>query len=249
MADAPPAVDIIVLTADVDMFLVLQDAAEPGHILWHAPTSGHAVDLLLGGRCGVLIADLEELGSEAASLLEQLQQQFPELVMLAMGRREQEKSAIGPLITNGRVYRFIHKPLSPARAQVFISTAARRYIESSTATSPARTAVKQLTQLAPPAHRAMYTGIVSAFVVLASLWWQKDAVERIVKSFVPPPRVSGPGTPSEVNSLEQELIAALEARDTPRAATLFSALQKADPEYSRLPELRERLLALSRGGK
>lgn len=242
--DGAPAVDVIVLTADLEMFMMLQDAAEPGHVLWHAPTSGHAVDLLLGGHCGVLIADLEELGSEAASLLEQLQQQFPELVLLAMGRREQEKTAIGPLVTSGRVYRFIHKPLSPARAQVFISTAARRYIGSSTTPSPARAAVKQLTQ---PAHRATYAGVLSALVVLAGLWWQQDALKRIAKSFVPPPRVIQQATPPEVNPLEQQLVTALQARDTPRAATLFSALQKADPENPRLPAFREQLLALSRG--
>jgi DNA-binding NarL/FixJ family response regulator len=126
-----PDVDVIVLTTDLELLGMLQEASGPEHILWHAQSANEAVELLVGGRCGVLIADLQVLRGEAAALLEKLQAQFPELVLLAMGRRDEEQS-IGPLVTSGRVYRFLHKPLSPARANVFLSTAARRYVEIST---------------------------------------------------------------------------------------------------------------------
>jgi len=249
-------VDVIVLTADLDLLAILHDASGPDHILWHAQSADEAVELLVGGHCGVFIADLQQLGSNAAALLERLQQQFPELVLLAMGRRDEE-SSIGALVTSGRVYRFLHKPVSPARASVFIATAARRHIELSTSTSPALAAVRQLTQ---PEHRKSCLRISIAIIVVAGVWWQWDAVGRFARNFIPPTTTtpSGRERPAlspetvkqqEVDALEQQLIAALQAGDTPRAATAFSALQKADPAHPRLEQLRAQLLALSRHAK
>lgn len=241
-------VDVIVLTTDPELFDILRDAAGPDHILWHAQSSDEAVDLLVGGHCGVFIADLQVLGSSAAALLERLQQQFPELVLIAMGRRDEE-SSIGPLVTSGRVYRFLHKPVSPARASVFVATAARRHIEVSTSASPALTAaVRQFTQ---PENRNAYLPAVLALVTIALVGWQWDAVQRLARHFVTP-TISKPPLPDEavkkeeIQALEKQLVDALDAADTPRAATAFSALQKADPANPRLDELRGQLLALSR---
>jgi len=36
---------------------------------------------------------------------------------------------VTPLVSSGRVYRFLHKPISPPRAQLFIGAATRRYQE------------------------------------------------------------------------------------------------------------------------
>lgn len=250
-------VDVIVLTTDADLLAILHDASGPDHILWHAQSADEAVELLVGGHCGVFIADLQLLGSNAAALLERLQQQFPELVLLAMGRRDEE-SSIGTLVTSGRVYRFLHKPVSPARASVFIAAAARRHIELSTATSPALAAVRQLTQ---PEHRKSYLRVGIAIAGIAVLWWQWDAVGRLARNFIPPTTTTPPARSTAappladaakkqaVDALEQQLIEALRAGDTPRAATAFSALQKTAPEHPRLEQLRAQLLALSRRAK
>ena len=176
-----PDVDIIVLTTDVDLLGILQEAAGPEHILWHAQSADAAVELLVSGRCGVLIADLQVLGGEASALLEKLQAQFPELVLLATGRRDEEH-AIGPLVTSGRVYRFLHKPLSPARASVFLSTAARRYVELSNTSSPTIIAVKQLAQQRAP--RVTLLSIVIGLVVLTGLWMAREPIARMVNALV-----------------------------------------------------------------
>src|SRR5690606_39498857 len=68
------------------------DASSPEHAIWHAPTADAAVDLLVGGRCGILIADLGTLRGEAAALLDRLHAQFPELVLMATGRRGRRES-------------------------------------------------------------------------------------------------------------------------------------------------------------
>lgn len=212
-ARAAPDVDVIVLTTDFDLLGLLQDAAGPEHIIWHAQSANEAVELLVGGRCGVLIADLQVLGRDAAALLERLQAQFPELVLLAMGRRDEE-SAIGPLVTSGRIYRFLHKPLSPARASVFISTAARRYVELSTTTSsPAIAAVKQLAQQRAP--RATFLSVVIGIAVVGGLWMMREPIGRLIDSAVREPAAPVP----VINpAIAQNLAAAREAFETGRLA-------------------------------
>src|SRR5262245_54290861 len=134
---AADAIDVVVLSDDGSLLQTLQESAGTTHVIWHAPSPDAAVDLLVGGRCGILIADLNLLGRDAAGLLERLQGQFPELVLLATGRRDEEGVVAG-LISKGCVYRFLHKPVSPARADLFLATATRRYRELvPTAPSPA----------------------------------------------------------------------------------------------------------------
>jgi TonB family protein len=124
----PPHVDIVVVSDDDSLLATMREAAGAEHALWPAASADAAVDLLLNGRCGVFIADLATLGREAAALLERLHSQFPELVLLATGRREEE-GHVAALVSDGRVYRFLHKPISPARAAVFLSAATRRHQE------------------------------------------------------------------------------------------------------------------------
>jgi hypothetical protein len=206
-------VDVIVLTTDFELLGMLQDAAGPEHIIWHAQSANEAVELLVGGRCGVLIADLQVLRGDAAALLERLQAQFPELVLLAMGRRDEE-SSIGPLVTSGRVYRFLHKPLSPARASVFISTAARRYVELSTTTSSRSiAAVRQLAQ--QPAPRATLLGVVVGIVVLGGLWMMREPIGRMIDSAVLEP---APQPPTVNPAIAENLAAAREAFQDGRLA-------------------------------
>lgn len=121
-------VDIVVLSTDGGLLATLRAACTPQHALWHAPSADAAVDYLVGGRCGILIADLDALRGDVAALFDRLHAQFPELVLIASGRREAELS-VAPLLSEGRIFRFLHKPLSPARAELFVATATRRYAE------------------------------------------------------------------------------------------------------------------------
>jgi TonB family protein len=120
--------DVVVLTADPGVLATLREAAGPEHAIWHAPSADTAVDLLVGGRCSILIADLGALRGDAANLLDQLHSQFPELILLATGRRDEEH-CVAMLVSDGRIYRSLHKPISPARANLFLAAATRRYSE------------------------------------------------------------------------------------------------------------------------
>jgi TonB family protein len=120
--------DVVVLSADPGVIATLREAAGPEHAIWHAPSADSAVDLLVGGRCSILIADLGALRGDAANLLDQLHSQFPELILMATGRRDEEHS-VATLVSDGRIYRFLHKPVSPARASLFLQASTRRYNE------------------------------------------------------------------------------------------------------------------------
>lgn len=117
--------DIVLLTADIGLLATLREASTRAHALWHAPSADAAVDYLVSGRCRILVVDLDALPEDTAVLLERLHAQFPELVMMATGRRDKE-TTVAALISKGEVYRFLHKPVSPTRAQLFLSAATRR---------------------------------------------------------------------------------------------------------------------------
>jgi len=55
-----------------------------------------------------------------------MKQQFPDLVIVVAGARDAE-TELARLISDGTVYRFIHKPMSPARARLFADAAVKRY--------------------------------------------------------------------------------------------------------------------------
>src|SRR5690606_11797563 len=165
--------DVVVLTADPVLLETLRSAAGSEHALWDAPSANAAVDHLVGGRCDVLIADLGTLGGDVTALIERLHAQFPELIFMATGRREEE-GAIGSLLSNGHIYRFLHKPISPGRASQFLNAATRRYNELRDIQPVALQTVRTITRKRPYLGKAVAAvgGIVAA--VVAFVLWQSQ---------------------------------------------------------------------------
>jgi len=177
-ASRPHALSIIVLSSDTALLATLQEAAGHEHQFFQASSIGAAVELLLGGHCGILIIDVALVGSELARLTEKLQAQFPEVVLLATGRRN-EQHAVASLVTSGRIYRFLHKPVSPARAELFLSAAVRR--SSELHQQEARTA-SSISKFAR--RRALIIGGVALAILLigaAWIFWPRNAEQPIVQ--------------------------------------------------------------------
>lgn len=160
--------DVVVLTSDGGLLATLREASSPEHAIWHAPSADAAVDYLVGGRCGILVADLGTLRAEAASLLARLHAQFPELVIMATGRRDEE-AAVASLVGDGRIYRFLHKPISPARANLFLGAATRRYAELRNAEPIVLTTVRTIARR--PRTMAIAGTIVALIAITAGLAW------------------------------------------------------------------------------
>jgi TonB family protein len=164
-------VDVVVLTTDASLVEALRSSAGSEHALWDVPSADAAVDYLVGGRCDVLIADLSTLHGNVSSLLERLQVQFPELIFMAIGRREDEGS-VASLLSTGRIYRFLHKPISPGRAFQFLNAATRRYNELRDGQPIALQTVRTMARTRPYLGKAIAAGAGAlAAVVAFTLWW------------------------------------------------------------------------------
>jgi len=125
---ASDIVELVVLTADELFLQTLREAVGPTRRLWHVPSSDKVGDLLLAGGVGILVLDLQTLAALGARFVSEIKRQFPDLVVVAAGTREDE-TALARLISDGTIYRFIHKPMSPARARLFADAAVKKYDE------------------------------------------------------------------------------------------------------------------------
>ncbi len=161
---ASDIVELVVLTAD-DIFLqTLREAVGPTRRLWHVPTSDKVSDLLIAGSVGILVLDVQAVHEMGSRFISEIKRQFPDLVVVVAGTREAE-TALARLISDGTVYRFIHKPMSPARAKLFADAAVKKYEEQTKhrGTVPA---------VAAPSGGGLLVGIVCAAlcVLLAGIW-------------------------------------------------------------------------------
>jgi TonB family protein len=139
---ASDIVELVVLTAD-DIFLqTLREAVGPSRRLWHVLSSDKVGDLLLAGGVGILVLDVQALRQAGALFITQIKHQFPDLVIVVAGTRDTE-TELARLISDGTVYRFIHKPMSPARARLFADAAVKRYDEQRRRTGETTAAAAQ----------------------------------------------------------------------------------------------------------
>ena len=159
-------VELLVLTDDPLFLQTLREAVGAARRVWHVPTSDKASDLLVAGQVGILVLDVLTLEAQAARFVGQIKQQFPDLVVVAAGSRENE-AALAALISSGMVYRFIHKPMSPGRARLFTDAAVKKFED-------------QRRRLATPAFPArskivnrgwLLAGIAALAALLAAAIW------------------------------------------------------------------------------
>jgi TonB family protein len=127
-SQASDIVELVVLTADDTFLQMLRDAVGAARRVWHVPTADKVSDLLVAGQVGILVLDAQALQGAASVFVSQISRQFPDLVVVVAGNRDAEAS-LASLISAGIVYRFIHKPMSPARAKLFAEAAVRKYDE------------------------------------------------------------------------------------------------------------------------
>ncbi len=130
--DPPPSsgvlVDVVVLSADAVLFEAIRNAVGERNPVWRARSAEESVDLLLTGRCGVLVVDMATVQADSTALIHQIVAQFPDVVVVVAGRREDEP-LLATLISDGLVYRFMHKPLSAKRAGMFLGASIRHHVE------------------------------------------------------------------------------------------------------------------------
>jgi TonB family protein len=214
---ASDIVELVVLTADDAFLLTLREAVGGARRLWHVPSPDKVSDLLVAGEVGIVVLDVQSLHEGARVFVEQIKRQFPDLVLVAAGHRDDE-TALAGLISAGLVYRFIHKPMSPARAKLFAEAAIRKYEgqRRRAAEAPPR-------KPAAPVNRSwLAVGGAAAVLIVGVVAWL--AHRNSVEEALPP-------------SAEAAKPAAAESPLVARAATALAANRLTEPAGDNALEL------------
>jgi protein TonB len=178
--DVPPnaragvLVDVAVLTGDLGFYETVRGAVGERNPVWRARSAEETADLLLTGRCGVLLIDLAAVTTQYEALIDRVLEQFPDLVIVAAGKREDE-ALLSALISDGRVFRFLHLPPSAQRTSMFLDAAIREHVErrGSSAQQRLRVAMPQLGGSGIDWRKFGFVGGgVLAFVAALAVAWQ-----------------------------------------------------------------------------
>jgi TonB family protein len=222
---SPPAVpetvlvDVVVLTADLELFQAARDAVGERNPVWRARSADEAADLLITGRCGVLLLDMSSVSARADTLIQQIIEQFPEVVVCVAGTRDDEP-LLGPLISDGLVFRFMHKPASARRAGMFLQAAIRRHAENRAGGGTGDPLLPVLRRLARPrpALPRRYFVLLGAISLALTLALFVGGAPR--RDIVPAVGASDPGTP-------------VAAPTAPPPPAVHETMRRADPVLAR----------------
>src|SRR5271156_2672523 len=164
---ASDIVELVLLIVEELCLQTLREGVGPARRLWHVLSPDKVSDLLVAGGVGILVLDVHALNEGAACFVADIKRQFPDLVVVVAGNRESE-TQLARLISDGSIYRFIHKPLSPARARLFADAAVKRFDDRRRRTGEVATP----TAGAPRQPRRILIGATSAGVaVLLTAGW------------------------------------------------------------------------------
>src|SRR5580693_5427525 len=122
---------LLVLSRDEALVRTLKTLGSEHEVFAVGAESDFAAHLLQQST-GVAILDASAVASPIERLTERLRAQFPELVLIVAGSVD-DQSALATQITNGTVYRFLHKPVSEQRVRLFVEAAWRRHAEAGAA--------------------------------------------------------------------------------------------------------------------
>jgi protein TonB len=117
--------NIVVLSADPTLIDLLRDAVANSHRVWRADDATHAADLMVASGNAVLLIDAALADHDTKALVTQVHQQFPDLAIIVAGRRDDEHD-LAPLVSEGVIFRFLHKPASAERIRNFVDATQRR---------------------------------------------------------------------------------------------------------------------------
>jgi TonB family protein len=162
----PGSANVVVLSADPALIDLLRDSLAGTHRVWRADDATHAADLMVASGNAVLLIDSSLADHDTKDLVTQIHRQFPDLAIIVAGRRDDEHE-LAPLVSEGVIFRFLHKPASAERIRNFVDATQRRANGT------------DLTATMPPRHKNQLFGGTTETPILAPLKLQlDDAVVR-----------------------------------------------------------------------
>ncbi len=162
----PGSANVVVLSADPVLIDLLRDSLAGTHRVWRADDATHAADLMVASGNAVLLIDSSLADHNTKDLVTQIHRQFPDLAIIVAGRRDDEHE-LAPLVSEGVIFRFLHKPASAERIRNFVDATQRRANGT------------DLTATMPPRHKNQLFGGTTETPILAPLKLKlDDAVVR-----------------------------------------------------------------------
>jgi hypothetical protein len=145
---APAGRYLIAMTRDAALIHALQELAGDELTILLVDDLRHLADELLQHGTAVALLDAQALGVPADAAVDALTHQFPEVRLMGAGPAA-EQNMLATRISDQRVFRFIHKPVTPQRLRLFLEAAAS--IAPARRTDAAATAdVPTLATASPP---------------------------------------------------------------------------------------------------
>lgn len=118
---------ILVLSRDAGLVETVRKAGPRGTNVLHSPDLDHVADKLPTMKPGVLVVDTAST-ADVASMVAQLTQHFPELVVVVAGKKE-DSSALMQLTAAGRIFRFLLTPLSHGQTRLALEAAMAQHLD------------------------------------------------------------------------------------------------------------------------
>src|SRR5581483_9285198 len=166
----PMGAGIVVLTRDEALVHTLQLLGSQYQVSTASTESDLAAQLLAQSP-GVAILDAGTVPTPIDRLTERLRAQFPELVLIVSGGVD-DQSALAAQITNGTVYRFLHKPVSEQRVRLFVEAAWRRHAEEHAGGQAiAATALSARRRPRTGTNMLLLGGVVATALALGGGWF------------------------------------------------------------------------------
>jgi TonB family protein len=194
------------------------------------------------------VLDVQALNEAATRFVADIKRQFPDLVVVAAGNRDSE-TELARLISDGSIYRFIHKPVSPARARLFADAAVKRFDDQRRRTVEVALPAAQAPH--PPSRGLLGATAAAVAVLIAGGWFLHSRNERAeVSEESAPPQPEAPAAPpagqpapakSVLMEAQERLLAraraALDQQRLEEAASAIETARKAGIATERVAQL------------
>jgi TonB family protein len=256
--EAPQGEGVVVLTRDEALVQTLR-AIGSEYRTATVSAESELASFLLAESTGVAILDAGAVASPIDRMSERLRAQFPELVLIVAGSVD-DQSALAAQITNGTVYRFLHKPVSEQRVKLFVDAAWRRHGEEHSGTDSIAASNSKSRDRTSGTNTLVLGGVAAAVIAAIGGWVlldksaprQPDAAPASVAEQTP---VEAPRDEALENLLSRAEAAlasgALVAPPGANAAELYRQAQRRNPKDPRgsngLEKVIDRLLSSAEG--
>src|ERR1700733_13711845 len=189
--------NLVLLTHDASLIEALVNVVPPGSLSVVADEAALAHPLL-SGHAGVVFIDAGAVDSRpgmASQLSQRLHNQLPDVVLVVAGDGAAQ-SELAALVTDGTIYRFVHKPVSAQRVKLFVDAAWRKHNGTSSGATgqyPALSLSQTMPILPMPGPRpwpALAAGAVA--VGMAVAWYALQSSPPAPTPTPPAPQLAAP---------------------------------------------------------